>query len=1137
MAIDVSTGEVRLDYLDISLPGKMPLIWQRSYSSMNKSRISTMGNGWFSPYHLRLTKRSHAFEYSNGGGETLLFEATEEELSRGKVVRLLGSYSELWKERDGYVMQTWKPDVDDVQRFRFRRLLSSSDFVLVRWTDSADFGLDLDYDSKGRISRIRQDRERRALELRYSDRDRLESIALRAKEKGVREIARYEYDAFGNLIAAFDALGISDRFQYSNEGALQREILKDGAVFSYRYDKKNRCVFRSGLGRYDEKRLRFHEATKTTEVSNSYGDSYIYQYTNEGQVLLEVDPGGGQTRTYFDSERRIIEKTDPLGRTTKFEYDEFGNRNSVTNANNESLRFQFNRDHRATHMFDHQSNTWIRKFDHKNQIESICNANGELWQFRNDGNGNICEIVNPLQAVKKQSYADGSLSLITDWCGNELRLEYNDFGQVSKRILPNGSSIALRFDERGAIVGGVLPDESVFSLSRNAAGQIVEILTPAGSKVSFVCGSCGRLLERVDSEGVVKYAWGTEPGRLLTITNQSGAVLKREYDSCGRISQETDFDGRVTRFKYDLAGNVIQCKNGLGQITEIERDKLNRVAKKICSPGGVSEFLYDHFGHLVCAKNDFANVEFERDPTGRIVKESTAQGSICSQYDAVGNQTAIETSFGAKYRFEYDPNGYMTELSDIDGRVVEIELNEMGQEERRRVRGGVVLESKYDQLQRVVSQLLRGVVNPINRSQPLYVTENRSIRRYGYSKFSCIDRIEDGMHGNTTYSHSDTGRLLAIYEENGSRDEFKYRDDAPVIVERRIKSGDQEAAIGYGYSGNYLVSCVGDRNYKYDEAGRRIRSFRFANQQESDNQIFEWTADDRLVSLTLSNEEVVHYRYDALGRRIAKEIGGQSCEFIWDKDRVIHEKRPRSIHTWISSQFDFSHLATVQNGCTYTIFSDHLGIAREVCGPDGTLRLTRRIGAWGAGVSQSSAESDPSIEIPWMLPGQYHDLESGLSYSMFRYYDPGSFRFISPDILGVLTSLDPYEYGASPLDWIDPWGLAGEPCGFSSWGQFKQFGEATQGSLAQAGFPGTTAYMQGSAVTGVSHETGVPFDVGRTSDFDMALANESLFRKAESLGLTKGDRTGPIKMGSRRQRLLALTKPYRNSREWRVGEK
>lgn len=55
--------------------------------------------------------------------------------------------------------------------------------------------------------------------------------------------------------------------------------------------------------------------------------------------------------------------------------------------------------------------------------------------------------------------------------------------------------------------------------------------------------------------------------------------------------------------------------------------------------------------------------------------------------------------------------------------------------------------------------------------------------------------------------------------------------------------------------------------------------------------------------------------------------------------------------------------------------------------------------------------------------------------------------------------------------------------------------------------------MQGSAVTGQSFKTGQAFDVGRVSDFDVALASPELLQRAQSLGIglrSGGMRTGPL---------------------------
>jgi hypothetical protein len=43
--------------------------------------------------------------------------------------------------------------------------------------------------------------------------------------------------------------------------------------------------------------------------------------------------------------------------------------------------------------------------------------------------------------------------------------------------------------------------------------------------------------------------------------------------------------------------------------------------------------------------------------------------------------------------------------------------------------------------------------------------------------------------------------------------------------------------------------------------------------------------------------------------------------------------------------------------------------------------------------------------------------------------------------------------------------------------------------------------LQGSAVSGVKYTTGEPFDVGRRSDFDIALVDPHLFARAEELGM------------------------------------
>jgi hypothetical protein len=88
----------------------------------------------------------------------------------------------------------------------------------------------------------------------------------------------------------------------------------------------------------------------------------------------------------------------------------------------------------------------------------------------------------------------------------------------------------------------------------------------------------------------------------------------------------------------------------------------------------------------------------------------------------------------------------------------------------------------------------------------------------------------------------------------------------------------------------------------------------------------------------------------------------------------------------------------------------------------------------------------------------------------------------------------------------------GVPLGFNTPEQFEAFGRSAWDGLAAAGHRDAEPFIRGSAVTGFSYRTGEAFDVGRTSDYDLALVSPTLMRRADELGIElrgQGSRTGP----------------------------
>ena len=76
------------------------------------------------------------------------------------------------------------------------------------------------------------------------------------------------------------------------------------------------------------------------------------------------------------------------------------------------------------------------------------------------------------------------------------------------------------------------------------------------------------------------------------------------------------------------------------------------------------------------------------------------------------------------------------------------------------------------------------------------------------------------------------------------------------------------------------------------------------------------------------------------------------------------------------------------------------------------------------------------------------------------------------------------------------------PLGFADAEEFAAFSRRLRSGLAGAGYADAVPVLQGSAVSGVKYTTGEPFDIGRRSDFDIAVVDPALFDRAKELGLS-----------------------------------
>jgi RHS repeat-associated protein len=218
------------------------------------------------------------------------------------------------------------------------------------------------------------------------------------------------------------------------------------------------------------------------------------------------------------------------------------------------------------------------------------------------------------------------------------------------------------------------------------------------------------------------------------------------------------------------------------------------------------------------------------------------------------------------------------------------------------------------------------------------------------------------------------------------------------------------------YTANRLQSSTGkeQRQYTYDGAGNIVSDGVFN---------FTYNQSGRLVRVSKGGDLVAEYAYDGLARRVKKTVAGSTTLFHYDRQaNLIAETRADGTPLRDIIYLDGERIAMKLYGDQagiYYFLNDHLGTPHIVINTAGQI-------VWHAaylpfGLAQILTEQIPN---PFRFPGQYFDPETGLHYNYFRYYDPKTGRYLTPDPIGIKAGLNLFAYvGNNPSGSSDPLGL------------------------------------------------------------------------------------------------------------------
>ncbi|MFB7978452.1 putative T7SS-secreted protein [Streptomyces vinaceus] len=849
---------------------------------------------------------------------------------------------------------------------------------------------------------------------------------------GGRRVMAYGYTD-GHLTEVTNSSGRPLRFTYDERARVTSWTDTNDRRYHYTYDDQDRCTAEGGSEGHLALDISYDErdpATghRVTSVTTAEGRTRRYLIDERYNVVAEIDPLGAVTRYEYDGAGRLTSRTDPLGATSTQEYDEHGRITRSVRPDGRTASTEYGAFGRPVRVTNADGTVLRQAYDERGNRTSLTTSAGAVTAFDYDERGRLTSVTNPLGAVTRITCDEAGLpASVTDPLGATTRIERNPFGRPVRVIDPLGMVTRMEWTTEGRPARRIDADGAESVWTYDGEGNCTSFTDPVGGSTLFEYTHFDLLAARTGPDGVRHTYTYDSALRLTRVHNPQGLTWDYAYDAAGRLTSETDFDDRTLRYAYDPAGRLSSRTNGLGEETAYERDVLGRIVRKT-TPAGTATFEYDVFDHpAVATSSDGTTLVRVRDRHGRLVEEQVDGRTLRYTYDDLSRPAVRTTPTGAETSWTYDAAGHCAEIT-VSGRTLTFERDAVGREVTRSIAGNVRMHHSFDPAGRLTARHITG-------------SDARFLQRRGYSYRADgnLLRIDDesGAHAFTLDA---AARVTAVAGADWS-ESYTYDEAGNQVAAAWPEHLGTEPTGERAYTGTRITRAGGVR-YEHDAQGRVVLRQKTRLSRKPDTWRYTWDADDRLTEVTTPEGNRWRYRYDALGRRTAKQLlteaGGVAHEtlFTWDGTTLV-EQTTRSADSPQEVTLSWTHaglhpltqtesMRSVRDAPQeeidsrfFAMVTDLVGTPTEMLDEQGGIAWRARSTVWG----KTSWNRDAAAYTPLRFPGQYCDPETGLHYNHHRTYDPETARYLTTDPLGLSPASNAVAYVTNPLVWADPLGL------------------------------------------------------------------------------------------------------------------
>jgi RHS repeat-associated protein len=872
-------------------------------------------------------------------------------------------------------------------------------------------------DRQGNALRFEDDRITSSLGLTFAfERDDAGRITQITDPNGAQ--MRYRYDGNGDLVEATDPVGGVQRFVYDDAHRLQQIIGPDGhPVMRTEYDADGRKLSETdALGfavTYEHDHVNRREV-----VTDRRGATIVYQYDAAGRVLSRVDElGNPRTYAYDADTGRLLEETDAAGQRTQYAYDEAsGLQSQVALPDGQVIRYAYDNYGQITLMTNDRGDTNELLYDALGRLSGARNASGQSIHFEYDADGNRAASVT----------ADGDRTTYA----------YDPMGNITALAGPNGFERAYAYDAMGNITAATNAAGERYELVYDAAARIVGLIDASGAEYAF------------ERDGL---------GRMTAVTGATGHTTRYRYDPRGLIAATTDANGHATSYRHDPEGDLVATTDALGGVTAYTRDAAGRITVRTDPLGHSAQLAYDALGRLTARTDrDGRQSAFEYDATGRMVAQRTGDDALLYTFDRgrltaatavdgsetrytwdadnrltgvahpgdiaitqtlspTGRRTAVQDPWG-EIQLAYTGRGRLTELTDFEGRTIELQRGVDDRLLRLVLPGGVETTYSYDPVGRPTGWATYRLGVQLDG-------ETITLDAVGHTTH--IERFEGPT---TALTYDAAGQLIRSVRTDADGalvSDLTYAYDARGGRISRLERG--QAAEAYRLDADQRLLEDGTWAYTYDASGNVTE--RRAH-DGSGYETFSYGPERRLMGWARYDaddalQRTVRWHRDAFGHITAREVDGAiTARYVDDfGERALElaaDGTPTARHLH-GDQFD-QVLSTQRPDGAWFYVLDTRGNVAAAYTAAGELRTRAHYSDFGALLRQ-----DGEAALPFDYAGRPRDPDTGLIDLRHRVLDPSTGRFLQQDPVAGRSkhplTQHPYVYALNdPYQYRDPSG-------------------------------------------------------------------------------------------------------------------